>query len=104
MLHTLHKQPISVRKKIALAAILVAICALIIPLWLLETTQTLNIASKHNATKTKLSSDGNFTELQKQFSTAFIQYQELKNTIDNFKTAIQAQAEQTKLPALPNSK
>lgn len=102
MLQTLHKHPISVRKKIAIAAILVAICALVIPLWILETTQTLNIANKRNEEKTVNRNENTFAELQKQFSTAFSQYQELKNTIDNFKKSIQEQTPQTKLPTLPN--
>lgn len=102
MLQTLHKQPISVRKKIAITAILIAVCALIIPLWLLETTQTLNIANKRNTEKAVNKNNNTFAELQKQFSTAFTQYQELKNTIDNFKAEIQSKSEQTKLPTLPN--
>ena len=102
MLQTIHKHPISVRKKIAIAAILIAVCAIVIPLWLLETTQTLTIANKRNAEKINQVNNNTFEEFKKQVGTVFSQYQELKNTIDNFKAEIQSKSEQTKLPTLPN--
>ena len=102
MLQTLHRHPISIRKKIAIAAILIAICALVIPLWLLETTQTLTIANKRDAEKINQVNNNTFEKFKKEVSTVFGQYQELKNTIDNFKAEIQSKSEQTKLPTLPN--
>jgi hypothetical protein len=102
MLQTLHRHPISIRKKIAIAAILIAICALVIPLWLLETTQILTIANKRDAEKINQVNNNTFEKFKKEVSTVFGQYQELKNTIDNFKAEIQSKSEQTKLPTLPN--
>lgn len=112
MLSQLHKKPISTRKKIALAAILIASCAIIIPLWLLGISQTLNESSKLHTTKTAKNNAQTFAELEKQFSTAMANYQELKKAIDDLKKTLQTktnqqkelQPNQGKLPTLPGAK
>ena len=99
MLSKLQKKPLSVRKKIALAAILLATSALIIPLWLLSISQTLKTASEKQAPRSAKNNAQTFAELEKQFSTAFHNYQELKKAIDEVKNTFQTPPLKATLPS-----